>query len=92
MKCINVNQDVVVLNKDEFKGLVFGILKDYLNKWEAYFEDYFELLMDGYDISCVKVDIDGKVYEIENEREFVKLVKEMFNDFEKLIEIAKKEF
>jgi hypothetical protein len=92
MKCINVNQDVVVLNKDEFKKLVFGILKDYLNKWETYFEDYFEMLMDGYDISCVKVDIDGKVYELENEREFVKLVKEKFNDFEKLIEIAKKEF
>jgi hypothetical protein len=90
MKCVN---DVVVLSKDEFKELVFSMLKDYLSQWEPYFEDYFEGLMDGYDISRVEVNIDGKVYEIENERDFVKLVKELYPNFEeKVIGIAKKEF
>jgi len=91
MKCTQTNQNVVVFNQEEFKKLVLGILELYLKQWKHYFEDYFEMLMDGYDLSCMKVDIDGKVYELENERDFVKLVKEMFNDFEKLVEIAKKE-
>jgi phospholipid N-methyltransferase len=38
------------------------------------------------------VNVNGKVYEIENERDFVRLVKELYPNFvEKLIETAKRE-
>jgi hypothetical protein len=72
--------------------LFWGILDEYLSQWKYYFEDYFEMLMDGYDFSCMEVNINGKVYKIENEKDFVKLIKELYPNFvEKLIEIAKKE-
>jgi hypothetical protein len=93
MKCSNTNgKDVVIFNESDFKFLFWGILNEYLSQWKYYFKNYFEMLMDSYDFSCMEVNINGKVYKIENEKDFVKLIKELYPNFvEKLIEIAKKE-
>jgi hypothetical protein len=83
---------VLILNKNEFKALIIDALMDYLNKRAPYFEDYFEILMDGYDVDRVEINIDGEKYFVKNEKEFVKLVKKIFPDFEKkLLDFLKKE-
>jgi len=82
--------NTVEMNEKEFKNFVVECLEILLNNWKEYFSNYYEKVM--YDIDYLKVSINGKVYKIKNEKNFVKVIEEIFGPLDKkLLELMKKE-
>jgi hypothetical protein len=81
------------IDEKEFKKMILSYLELLLKNWEEYFTNLFEkCVLEGYDVDYVKIFVDGKLYKIKNEKDFVKTVKELFGPLDtKLLEMMKKE-
>jgi hypothetical protein len=85
--------NIAQLDEKSFKNLVYNFLEDFLKNWEMYFENYFEtIVLEGYDVDYLKVSINGQNYVIENEEDFIKVLKKLYGDLgQRLLQMAKKE-
>jgi hypothetical protein len=85
--------DTMEIDEKEFKKLILSYLEILLKNWEEYFENLFEkCILEGYDIDCMKVSVNGNTYKIKNEKDFVKAVKEIIGPLDmKIAELMKKE-
>jgi len=81
------------IDEKEFKKMILNYLDILLKNWEEYFGNLFEkCVLEGYDVDCMKVSVNEKIYKIKNEKDFIKVVKELFGPLDtKLVELMKKE-
>jgi hypothetical protein len=84
--------EAIEISKKEFEDFVLYCLENFLKNWECYFSDYFERILEGYDVSYFHVNFNGQHYIIENEKEFIESLKKLYGDLgQRLLQIAKKE-
>jgi hypothetical protein len=84
--------EAIELEKQEFKDFVLYCLENFLKNWEYYFSSYFERILEGHDAEYFSVNMDGQQYKMENEKEFLEVLKKLYGDLgQRLLQIAKKE-
>jgi hypothetical protein len=84
--------EAIELSKQEFQDFILYCLEKFLKNWEYYFSAYFERVLEGHDAEYFSVNIDEQQYKMENEKDFLEVLKKLYGDLEqRLLQIAKKE-
>jgi hypothetical protein len=84
--------ETIELSKKEFEDFVLYCLENFLKNWEYYFSAYFERVLEGHDAENFLVNIDEQCHTIENEKEFIAILKKSYGDLgQRLLQMAKKE-
>jgi hypothetical protein len=84
--------EAIELSKQEFQDFILYCLENFLKNWEYYFSSSFERILEGYDASYFRINLNKQQYTIENEQEFIQIVKKLYGDLgQQLLTTAKKE-
>jgi hypothetical protein len=88
-----LNYQKATMTKEEFQSFIVDCLKGLIANWQEFFENYFErVIMDGYDIDLLEVEVDGQVFKMRNEKDFIKVINNIYGDLgSRMLELVKKE-